>query len=219
MEEDKNKVKLVKFPTLTLRKEIEGEGAASLTWAIRAGYPRITVYTSGTIKNPDGTTDYTKIITAPFDYLNANILLTMLEDLVNTKEPTKKSVDCFNAKYEDNVKTNEVIVQAKVTIGKDDNGVNYIAVTEEGKRKIKFELLPSSKWFKYYLPNGAELTDPRLSSYYFTKAYVQLVKHFVLAEVTTEATPVLLNPPRKGKKPKVEEHTPPVTDGLDEFLV
>ena len=170
---------------LSLFKELDGDNYATLKWSVRNGYPRVTVFTENNVMLPAGKMDYSKVITAPFDAITLNGILILFEGIINSKEKKHITVNCYNAKYENNVKTNDVALQGKFVIGKDENGINYMAVTEEGKPKIKFELAPSKKWFKFLGDNGDEMAN--LSNAYAT-GYIKLLtsalEHVIKTDIT-----------------------------------
>lgn len=171
------KVKLVKFSALTLRREEKGVG---LQWSIRKGFPRITVYT-GEYITKDKKVDYDKIIIAPFDYANMLIFLQNFEDVIKSPEENiSMSIKCYNTKIVDNKRTDEIVLQATATVGK-ENGIIYISATADNKTPYKFYLLPLGKWHKYF-NNEQELTSKALLSKQYAKAYYQLLKTVLLKE-------------------------------------
>lgn len=180
-------VKIVRFTPLSLRKEYDDESKdfGMLTWSIRMGYPRITVFTSNNTKT-DGKFDYDKMITAPFDYVTMGILLKRFQEVVASKEEVKFTVECYNPKFVNRVKTDEIALQAKVTIGKDADGVVFIAAIEDNKRKVRFDLLPSMIWHKYYDKNGDQITDRRLLSEMYAFSYLKLLNSLLDAEAAKD---------------------------------
>lgn len=178
------RVKIVRYAPLTLRKNIGDEGdSASLSWSIRGIYPRITVYTSNQKAFVEGKPNYDHIVTAPFDIVTLGLVLDKLEDLLEAPNNTRFSIDCLNLKVKDGVRTNELFVQATVIVGKDDTGLMYIAATEQGKKKIKFELLPNTKFFTYYDNDDNKITDPATLSSIFARSYLYTLRNILYRDV------------------------------------
>jgi hypothetical protein len=179
-------VKWVRLNPLSLRKEYEdNEGNKDhgmLSWGIRAGYPRINVYTSNAKKADDAKFDFNTFITAPFDYVTFGILLQRLNEVIESKTQVNYDIDCFNIKFEKGVKTNDIYLQAKVHVGRDEEGVVYIAAVEEGKRKLKFYLLPSDKFFKFYDKDRNVIEDKHTLSSLYAKSYVKLLTRIMEKE-------------------------------------
>ena len=193
-----NKVKIYRFAALTLKRQIpEEKDSASLVWSMRGSYPRVTVYTSNTkCYTPDNKPDYGYIITAPFDIVTLMYFLQVL-NMVNTdpKKGTEFAIDCLNTKIENGVRTNEIIVQAEVRVGKGDDGVIWIAVTEDGKKKLRFSLLPNNQWFKYKDQDGNLITDKAFLSKIFTTSYIETIKRLMLPKYSEYVGEVMVDKP------------------------
>ena len=166
----KNNVVMVKFAPLTLRKEYGDGDYGLLTYAIRNGYPRITVFTTN--KNKEEVFDYNTMVNATFSLVQFEMFVDNIKEIIDADKETTYKVNCYNAKYVNNVRTNDVELQATAVVGKDKEGIIYLAVTAEGKRKVKFDLLPT-EWNKYSA-NGEEFSKEELSKR-FTKAYVKTI--------------------------------------------
>lgn len=195
------KVKLVKFSALTLRGKEKGTG---LQWSIRKGFPRITVYGSNSFTQ-DKKVNYDEIIIAPFDYTTMLMFLESFKDIINSKEENiSLSIKCFNTKFVDNKRTNDITLQATATVGK-SNGIIYLSATAEGKPKIKFELLPEGKWHKYF--NGEEeVTNTQKLSLQYAKAYYELLKTVLLKEFFLDTKQeVEIDSPADNKESVIEE--------------
>lgn len=197
---------------LSLFKNLDGNKGASLKWSVRNGYPRVTVFTDNNALLPNGKLDFNKVITAPFDVITLNSILHMFRSIIAGAEKKMVTVNCYNAKYENNVKTNEVVLQGKFIFGEDDKGINYMAVAEEGKPKIKFDLLPDSKWFKFLGTNGDEIHSGISDSY--ATGYIELLKsaleHVIKSDITIN---VVDNKRAMDKVDKVA--TPPPTSTIE----
>lgn len=198
-----SKVKLVKFAPLTLKSYVEeDDGEATLQWSIRMGYPRITVYRH--IKDTDKgkEIDYSKIIIAPFDYVNFSLLISYIREVNKTNTPVVYKIACYNVEFVDNVKTDKRILQAVVKVGKDLDGCNYIELSAPEKLTIRFPLLPNFKWHVHDKLNdkGESVLAPKDLSTKFTTAYAMLINKLVLDEYPVDArTEVMLDPPNSKK--------------------
>lgn len=192
------KVKYVRFSLLNLRKPYEDkDDYALLTWGIRKGFPRITVWTNN--KRPEGVkVDMNTVITAPFDYVSFTMFRHYFKNIINNVEPDVKkyTIECFNVKFVDNKRTNDVYIQARVTIGRDKDNVIYIGVIADEKPKIKFDLMPNPKWFKFYAGDKNLLEDKARLSTEYAKAYLEVMDKLyenVMVEDMTDIS--LLEPP------------------------
>lgn len=215
--DNKNKVKLVRFGPLSLRKNVENDEMA-LQWSVRMGFPRITVYTTNKVSE-NGKMDFGKIIIAPFDYVNLKVFLSYFRDTIKADGEISYSVDCYNVAFKDGVKTGEIKLQAKVVVGKDKDGVIYLAAIEEGKPKIKFELLPNTKWFRYYDKDNVEITDKKTLSFKYSEAYLCLLETTFNKEFNLDVkSEVMLDPPNTKPKPAADIKVPEVGDDLEGLL-
>jgi hypothetical protein len=186
-------VEIAKFVTFNLRKQV-GEtekDTALLTWSTRKGFPRITVWAAPSVMTEDGKIDYSKVITAPFDYITLGILLDKLEECIKSDKEMKHTIDCLNIKFSNGARTDEIYTQAKVIVGRDPNGVIYISAIEENKPKIKFELVPTT-WFKFYKPNSnEEIRERRELSASYSKSYLENLRAVFKARLVAETVTVV----------------------------
>lgn len=210
------KVRFRRFNTLALYNR-ENNDRAKLDWSIRGFYPRITVYT-GEDAFVDNKPNYDKIIIAPFSITTLGYLITNLELCNNTKEPTHNRIDCYNTKVVNGVRTDEKYIQASVEVGKDEEGVCYIKVSEENKRTIKFKLLPNTVWFKYYDKSGEQIKDNGVLSKIFTRGYIRTIRKLILDDSDNyNTTETLLDPPNVVKEDKTTtvKEEPKVEDKIE----
>jgi len=181
---NEDKIKIVSFNPLSLYTDGDNDNQyATLTWSIRMGYPRITVYTENH-RDRKEEFSFDKLITAPFDTITVNMFINNLKTVIASKEPIKLAMKCYNVKYVNNEKTNDITLQATAICGKDSSGVIYLAAISEGKKKVKFELLPSSKWHKMVGSNGDEITDKAKLSAAYAKAYYDRLKSLMDINLT-----------------------------------
>lgn len=170
-----DQVKIVPFVPLALYADGEGDEYASMTVSIRMGYPRLTVYTDNNRKTKIPFS-HDHLIIAPMDGIVVNMFIDMLSKIIKSDKEQKSAIKCFNVKYVDNKKTDEVILQATIIMGRDKDGVVYLGAVAEGKKKVKFKLLPRSKWHKFVNEQGEEVTDKRTLSTMFAMAYANRFK-------------------------------------------
>ena len=165
---DENKVRYIRFSQLTLNEPDGG----SLHWGVRMGFPRITVIPE---RIEEGDNYIEKIITAPFNVPTLHLLLEYMEEIVNGEKGQYKSIECRNVKYVNGERTSETFVQSTVIVGKDKDGIIFITLVSEGKKKVKFSILPDSRWYRIY-HNNTEVTDKAEISRVFGRAYIKAVR-------------------------------------------
>lgn len=136
-----------------------GQRQSRLSWGVRDGNPRITVFTNTQTEKPvDG------IITAAMNPETFYIFLSDLNEVaLNGENGTKRKIDCFQGVYGDDGKiTNERILASELYYGKDDNGIVWLSVISGNKPKVKFEFKVSD-YHKFYRGNGEALSDKETS--------------------------------------------------------
>jgi len=178
--------KIVSFGALSLYADTDDEHYGTLSWSIRKGYPRITVYTDNS-NDKKGEFSYDKLITAPMDSVVVNMVLDSLLESIEGTTDTKNATECYNVKYVDNKPTDEIYLQATIVTGKDANGVVYLGAIQEGKKRVKFELLPRDKWHKFKT-GDTTITDKAKLSARFAKAYHARLKALMDKHLADEAT-------------------------------
>jgi len=179
----------VTFSSLTLNRILDEEKYAQLQFGARAGYPRIIVFLDKDRKRSDKPFNRDSMIIAPFDYLAMGPLFDMADSIVEGPNGKAKQVGCFNSKWVNNERTNDVILVATVEIGKSEEGVVYIGVLSEGKKKVKFDILPkdNSRWHKYY-ENGELIVDKGKLSKLYAKAYFKQARRLVNGRMLIDTT-------------------------------
>lgn len=174
------KVKRINLLQLSMRKELDNDDYASLTWNVRDGYPRIQVFTTKNFKKEDGTNDYDKLIIAPFTYPVLYTLITAIERAAGVMtfqvdDVPVTRIECYNTKFIDGKRTNDVVKQAEVIIAKSQAGVIELGVKND-KASVYFPLLPNTKWHKFYTTEGTPILDNRVLSKIQTAAYARLLR-------------------------------------------
>lgn len=183
---EEKKVKIVKFSALTLKKTIkEDKDTATMNWSIKGGYPRISVYTSNDIMVNDKF-DYSKLITAPFNYVTFNIFMAYFEKVIKDLEESEYKIECHNTKWENNQRTDKTYLQATVYIGRNSEGVVYLKVTEDKKDEIVFELMPDTTWHKFYDKQKNEIKNKKILSQLYTNAYYKTLDKLMTSEMISD---------------------------------
>lgn len=175
------KVKIIRYASLNLKtKTDDNQDSATLTWSTRGIYPRITVYTSDKNSFVNNKPNYDFIITAPFDVVTMQMFVNQLKKVCKDSNDTRYTIDCINTKIVNGVRTNEKYIQAKIYIGKDSDGVVYIAAIEDNKKKVKFPLLPNIDFFTFYDKDGSIIKDKEKLSLFYTEAYIKSIETLLI---------------------------------------
>lgn len=183
-QEVKQPVSVVRFASLALKKEKDNGYPALLTWSSRAGFPRISVFLDK-ITDENNKVIFDNIITAPFDYVTLQMFFNIFEEVINSEKEIKRSIDCLNTRFENGVRTNDIIVQAKIVLWKTKEGVINIMVVDGNKAKVKFELLPNL-WYKFYDNNNEIISDVAILSKLHATAYLKTIKTLFGSLILTE---------------------------------
>jgi len=189
-----NKTKIVKFIPVGLKHKYGDEDKlASLVWSIRQGYPRMTIYLDNS--ESGGKLDYSKVIIAPLDSITLETYLGLLEKVIGSDNNTEYKINCYNIRWDNGVKTNDIYLQASLVVGKDEEGVIYIGSTVEGKPFVKFPLTVNTRWHRIIGKNGAELTDKAELSKLHAKSYLKLLSKLFDTELKELVNTVYLDKP------------------------
>lgn len=182
-------VKLARFAALSLSKLVNEEknDRAQLVWSIRGVYPRITVFTSSLPSDKPGF-DYDKMLTAPFDYITLQMLFEKMREVIKHDGEISVATECYNSEFVKGVKTGNIAIQSKVVVGKDKNGIIYIMLVVTDKPKIKFNLLPDSRWYKHFDSLGNEITDKAVISKMYATAYVTTLDKLFTSQIANDLT-------------------------------
>ena len=181
------KVKIVSFIPLTLRSEIDEDTYASLTWSIRMGYPRMTTYTDNKV-NGDTEFNYDNLIISPMDSAMINLVLDKLDNIILGPAGEDFSVKCYNVKYVNNVKTDKVVLQSVLCMGKDKDGVVWLSNKTDNNQGVIFKLLPNDKWHKLLGTNGKEIKSPAVLSGMYAKAYAKRLRSLMDKHLADDST-------------------------------
>jgi len=163
-------VKVIRFKALTLSHKFEDEkDSATFVWSVRAGYPRVTVYTTN--NRIGDNIDYGKVIIAPLSYDKLYSFIRSFKKVLKDNPETEYAIECLNLRFVNNVRTDEKYLQATIHIGKDKDGLIYIAATEDKKKKIRFYFRPST-WHRDKV-NGDYIVDKAALSRDYAESYIK----------------------------------------------
>lgn len=145
---------------------------SKLSWGIRNGSPRLTVFTND--PSDVGPDINAGVISAPLDTVTMTIFLNLLEKLVTSPEDTKYMIECKTSKYVNNIRTDEIIILSELWFGKDINGFIWISIIAPNRPKIKFTF-KISNYYGIYRGDGNQITEAE-SSGLAALAYVIMLK-------------------------------------------
>jgi len=166
-------VKIIKFAPMALKESLDLETYASLSWSIRMGYPRASVYLND---KKDDDFDYAKLIIAPTNAVTINTFINSALKMVDAEPNSEFKLKCYNVAWVDDVKTDDIVLQATLSVGKNSEGIIYISVTKEGLPEVRFRLTGLSKWHVVADANGKDIKDPERLSRMHAKAYFDRLK-------------------------------------------
>lgn len=182
MSTNPNNVKRTYFPPMVMTKQTGENEEARLYWGIRNGYPRLSLSMKQPIVSPtEREFDYKNLIIAPFERITFGVFLKQFTEIIDDEPKTTRTVKCYNVKFKDGVKTDEVYLQGVITLGKDDNGIIYIHMYNDEKNNgddaIKFELITPHKWNRFF-KNDKEINQAILSKQFATEYLKELTKQY-----------------------------------------
>jgi hypothetical protein len=156
---------------------------ATLDISIRNGYPRLT----STMEFPKKGQkfDYDKVITAPFTPI---VFIGFIDDFIklitNGEKKKFSKIECYNTVFKDNVKTTDVKLQATVTYGVNSDGMPVLAVTEENKQKIVYNISEPSKWHQYYTNDSEQIAEDVIARQ-LSITYLNILKTQIVNDLFT----------------------------------
>lgn len=157
----------VRLEHLTMLKENEHGRFSSLNWGTNLGYPRATVFINGGDKSVRG---FDNIIVAPFNFYSFGLLTQAFEEIITSPADTNINIECYNNKFENGKRLDELELQTTVTVGKNKSGRIFIAFKSGEKPPVAFAIKPQKKWHRYIV-NGVDKTDDPEGCAVFAKAY------------------------------------------------
>lgn len=109
---------------------------AGLLWQLINNNPRIVVYTN----DPDDQVDYGKI-TAALDSPTFFAFLRLIEQAITAEKGYKEKIDNLNYTWGGGKRSDTPTVVSSLLVGKDDDGVIWIAVSAPRRPQIKFPFM------------------------------------------------------------------------------
>lgn len=140
----------------TLRVSLEKNGPQSMQ------NPHLVVYTNDPTEK-DRDTNYGKII-GKFDYLTWATYMETLIDAINWENGRKEFINCREHIFAGGKRSEAPVTTARVTIGKDSEGVINISVTAKGRPHIVFPFLPPEGFHEFQHADGTPLSKAELSA-------------------------------------------------------
>lgn len=128
-------------------------GSPRLVWGARGSNPRLTVYTNESKENKKQ-----NVIYAGMDPVTAMQLLLSFEAILKGPNNVTGKIVNYTAPKTEDGKPGDKVVLSETLYGKDENGIAWISLIQEGKPKIKFEYRPSN-WHKFFKKVDGQVTE------------------------------------------------------------
>lgn len=142
---------------------------ARLTFGIRDGYPRISVFT-----NDPNHSDGRGVLSAPMDGHTFYVFLDSLEEVIKHQGEVKHKIDCLTGIRNQEGRVIDKKLQSELWYGKDAEGHIWMSVLVSGAPKIVFKFNIYEYHF-LYKPDGTKLTEAEASAL-AAKAMVRLLR-------------------------------------------
>lgn len=131
---------------------------ARLAWAVRDNNPRIVVYINdNNLKGAEG------IVNAAMNPETFLSFLTLLEKVTKNNTPDSYSIECYNTPWVDGKPTEQKVLVATVSFGKNEQGITYIDIIPVNKPKFRFSL-NISDYHKIYKADKTPFTASESST-------------------------------------------------------
>ena len=133
---DKPKAIIFELERYTLFAAVEGNARASMSFAVREGYPRVTVFTRSK-SDMDGK----GMINVPFELDTFLVMLMQLEQIARTEGRCVMKIDAKHWPRDGEGKIKgDLEVTSELFIGKNDDGIVWLSAQAPNRPKIVFEL-------------------------------------------------------------------------------
>lgn len=181
--ESKQRKRISSYSPLQLKTTLSNKKTASLHWSSVNYYPRLTVFI-GNVKNSDGTTNFNNIINIGTSTTNILSIMSDFKCLIRNKKNGKRHVYAFysNQFTPDGKMLDQKTLKAKLIIGKEENGVNFISLVEHDKQEVKFNLMANHDYFKPLNELGEEIKDDGVKSDKYALSYISMLEHLLYKE-------------------------------------
>lgn len=137
-------------------------------------------------------------ITAALDSFTFFGLLDLIDKVSKGASDTKYVLN-NQSTYINGQKVDQPQVATRVVVGKDKEGITYLAVTAKDRPMIKFNLMPS-EWHFLNGPDG-QAANVELVSQAWAAGWCNVMKQLVPTVLTTEFAPNEFTPNRAGGGP------------------
>lgn len=134
-------------------------------------------------------------ITAALNSITFFAMLDLIHKVSMGAMDTKYSIN-NNSMYINGQKMDQPTLATRIIVGKDKEGVTYIAVTAKDRPMIKFELMPN-EWHYLHGPDG-QPASKELVSQAWAAGWCGLMKELVPQVLTSEFAPHEFTPNRPG---------------------
>lgn len=153
------KPKIYELERCSLYAPVAGNKRAMLTFSIRSGYPRISVFTRTESDNGGK-----GVINFAFDLEHFLIFLNRLEAIVRSPGSTKEKVTVRYRKKDANQRpTDELETAGELYFGKNEEGVVWLSILQTDRPRIQFEITLSD-YHEFFNGKGERLTKGEAST-------------------------------------------------------
>ncbi len=178
------KITRVNINKLSLSDINLAEKRCSLTWSIRDGYPRISIFYGENSENAG----FENMTILPFTHQSIIALFGCIKKVASDDVNDKSySLSCINNVFRDGRRTDEKEIVGTVVVERDDKGIIQLKIKTSSKPDVRFRLLIDHDWFKVYDKNGTEITTSKELSTIYAKSYADLVSS-VMSDLITDYT-------------------------------
>lgn len=142
----------------------DNEFTPKFVLSFRDGNPRIVVYTG----------EQGSVINFPCDYTVFMAVLERLEVTIKAPKGYKTSITSLGTVYKDDKPTKEKRLVSTLHIGKSKDGVVYLFLEEETKRKVVFAF-KKNEWHEFFGENKEPISEEEMSCLYAT-GYLKMLR-------------------------------------------
>lgn len=176
--------RILQYEPFKLKTTKEDGYVATMNFSSKNFYPNITVFV-GPYRDKDNNVIEKNKITINTTTTNILVILSDFKTIIRNKSADSKSYLFYkNTFTEDGKMLEQMSLAGKLTIGKDEEGVNYIELTEEGKEVVRFKLLADARYFKCLDSENKEITDLTILSGKYATKWVSMLESLLYKEFT-----------------------------------
>lgn len=164
-----NMPRVIDIKRLTLFADGVDGKRARFQFAVRQGFPRVTVFTGA--PGPDG------VIQGPIDLEGMMVWCQKLREIADAQPGDKYAMILKTMVYVDNKPTTDRKVMSTLFCGKDESGMVWIGLHTEGKPKIKFTF-QFTDFMELHKGDGSHPTASEISCI-IAKSYATLIENIL----------------------------------------